>query len=121
MRQKIMLLLGAALVLSACANTREPNAVAARQANDFNLTCAQMAGEYRANTQVAKAKIKKNEDDDGRDLLLGVLIWPGLADFKNADGIEGNALLDRNIHLQNLAVQKVCNRTTWPPQPARYT
>jgi hypothetical protein len=35
-----------------------------------------------------------------------VLVWPGLADFKNADGVEGNALLDRNIYLLALAKEK---------------
>ena len=85
------------------------------------MTCDEIAIEYKVNTEVATNKISKNESDDGRDILLGVLIWPGLADFKNADGNEGNALLDRNIRLREIALGKECDILPYPPQPERYT
>ena len=65
-------------------------------------------------------KISKNDSDDGQDILLGLFIWPGLADFKNADGTEGNALLDRNGYLLALANEKSCDSSLWPSQPTRY-
>lgn len=49
----------------------------------------------------AAAKIAKNENSDTRDFWLGAFVWPGLMDLQNADGNEGNALLDRNIFLRN--------------------
>ena len=78
--------------------------------------------EYRTNTEVAQSKIAKNRSDDRRELLLGILVWPGLMDMKNADGNEGNALLDRNTYLRELAKSKSCTTIeSWPEQPARYT
>ena len=114
-------LLGAALLLSACVETRSPVLVAMVRSADTSMTCDEIATEYKVNTEVAAGKISKNESDDGRDILLGVLIWPGLADFKNADGNEGNALLDRNIRLREIALGKSCDILAYPSQPARYT
>jgi hypothetical protein len=76
--------------------------------------------EYRTNTLVAGDKISKNNKDDVQDVVVGALIWPGLADFKNADGIEGNALLDRNVRLIEIAKMKSCDTLEYPPQPIRY-
>jgi hypothetical protein len=43
-------------------------------------------------------------------------------DMKNADGNEGNALLDRNIYLLEFAKAKPCAGVdSWPEQPRRYT
>jgi hypothetical protein len=81
-----------------------------------------MGVEYRANTEIAAAKIEKNENSDTRDFWLGVFVWPGLMDLQNADGNEGNALLDRNVFLRSMAKTKSCEGTdTWPAQPKRYT
>lgn len=55
------------------------------------MNCAQIAIEYKTNSEVALAKISKNQSSDTQDILVGFLIWPGLADFQNADGTEGNA------------------------------
>lgn len=109
------------LGLAACAQTRDPDMISINQANDHALTCEQLATEYKTNGEIAALKITKNTDDDTRDFLLIAFIWPGLADYKNADGIEGNALLDRNIHLRALAANRNCNQTAWPPQPERYS
>jgi hypothetical protein len=62
----------------------------------------------RTNTEVAQGKITKNNSNDSRELLLGILVWPGLFDLKNADGNEANALLDQNICLRELAKGKSC-------------
>lgn len=109
------------ILLTGCANTRDPQIVSALQPNDNETGCAQILTEYNSNTESAAAKIQKNDADDVRDVVIGFFIWPGLADFKNADGIEGNALLDRNIRLKNIAIEKKCDiLTSLPVQPIRY-
>jgi len=97
-------------------------ATAIKQAEGSGLGCEQIAIEYRTNTEVAQGKITKNNSNDHRELLLGILVWPGLFDLKNADGNEANALLDRNIYLRELAKGKSCATVdAWPGQPKRYT
>ena len=108
------------LILISCANTRDPFPVKMIQDKDTQMTCELILAEYRTNTLVAGDKIKKNNDDDVQDVVVGALIWPGLADFKNADGIEGNALLDRNVHLIGIARTNNCDTSEFPPQPLRY-
>ena len=88
------------LILGGCVQARDPQLVAMKQAGDSALTCEQIAVEYKANTEVAQSKIAKNRANDNRELLLGIFVWPGLFDLKNADGNEANALLDRNIFLR---------------------
>jgi hypothetical protein len=103
-----------------CVSTPQPNPVSAVQPGDHELTCAYMEAEYRGNTEAAARKIDKNNVSDAKDVALGLLIWPGLADFNNAPGHEGNALLDRNSRLKNLAKVKECDTSDWPEQPKRY-
>lgn len=112
----ILLLVG----LMGCANTRDPQPCPMKARTDKGMDCEQIIAEYKANTNAASHKISKNKSNDGQDVLLGILIWPGLADFKNADGIEGNALLDRNLYLKELAETKGCDTITLPSQPSRY-
>ncbi|MDH3445173.1 MAG: hypothetical protein OEN50_14695, partial [Deltaproteobacteria bacterium] len=115
-------LLFLALLVSGCVSARVATITPLRQANDEQSTCEQIAREYKANTEIAGAKIAKNENSDTRDFWLGVFVWPGLMDLQNADGNEGNALLDRNIYLRELANSKSCaGSETWPEQPKRYT
>lgn len=111
----------AALSLAACAQTRDPNPVSIRASGDTAMSCVDIQTEYKTNTEVATNKISKNNANDGQDVLVGFFIWPGLADFKNADGVEGNALLDRNVYLREMAVTKGCSILEWPTQPTRYT
>jgi hypothetical protein len=119
MKMKVALAL---LVLGGCVQARDPQPIAMKQAGDNALTCEQIAVEYRANTEVAQSKIAKNRANDNRELFLGILVWPGLFDLKNADGNEANALLDRNIFLRGVAQGKSCvGVETWPGQPERYT
>ncbi|MCZ4279654.1 hypothetical protein O4H49_02615 [Kiloniella laminariae] len=108
------------LLVAACAETRDPQVVSIKQADDKSLTCQDIQTEYKTNTEVAASKISKNNSDDTQDIIVGGLIWPGLADFKNADGIEGNALLDRNVFLRELASSNGCEVAAWPLQPVRY-
>ncbi len=84
------------------------------------MTCQLLLAEYRTNTLVACDKIAKNNGDDVMDVIIGGLIWPGLADFKNADGTEGNALLDRNVRLMEIAKIQDCDINSFPEQPVRY-
>jgi hypothetical protein len=112
----------ALVVLGGCVQARDPQLVAITQSGDNGLGCEQIATEYKANTEVARSKIDKNRANDRRDLLLGILVWPGLMDMKNADGNEGNALLDRNVYLLELAKVKPCAGVeSWSEQPRRYT
>jgi len=108
-------------LLSSCVPTREPVPVALKLSSDSGLTCEMMAAEYRANTHIAKEKIVKNIRADKKDIFLAILVWPGLVDFKNADGTEGNALLDRNTWLRELGLLKNCIVADWPQQPERYS
>jgi len=116
------LLLISSLILGGCVQARDPQLIAMKQTGDSALNCDQIAVEYKANTEVAQSKIAKNRADDRWELFLGILVWPGLFDLKNADGNEGNALLDRNILLREVAKGKSCPAMeTWPWQPERYT
>ena len=110
------------LILVGCVHARDPQLVTITQSGDSALNCQQIAVEYKSNTEVAQSKIAKNRSDDQRELLLGILVWPGLIDLKNSDGNEANALLDRNIYLEGLAKGKSCPAVdAWPKQPERYS
>lgn len=118
--RRILPMLFVSLLLTSCANTRDPNCISLKQATDDDMTCQLILAEYRTNTLVADGKIEKNNGDDVQDFVVGFLIWPGLADFKNADGTEGNALLDRNVRLLEYAKMKTCDTSDFPVQPTRY-
>jgi len=119
-KTNLVVLLGMAIFITGCVSTPEPNPIAAVQAGDEDLGCEYIVAEYAGNTEAATRKIAKNKSGDVKDAALGLLIWPGLADFNNAPGHEGNALLDRNSRLKSLAVAKNCEITEWPEQPERY-
>jgi hypothetical protein len=111
-----------AVFVTGCVHARAASLTPVQQANDGQLTCEQIEREYKTNSEIADAKIAKNENADTRDFWLGVFVWPGLMDLQNADGNEGNALLDRNIFLRELAKSKPCSGIErWPAQPKRYT
>jgi len=120
--KKLMVIAFVACLQIGCVQTRSPQPVAVKQAGDAGLICQQIAIEYKTNTEVALNKISKNRSDDTHDILVGFIVWPGLADFQNADGTEGNALLDRNVYLREIAKEKKCKGMEhWPPQPERYS
>ena len=109
------------LLLIGCVNARDPQLMALGRSGDASLTCEQIATEYKSNTEVARSKIEKNHSDDTKQLLLALFVWPGFLDLKNADGNEGNALLERNIYLTGIANAKSCSAiNSWPEQPKRY-
>ena len=110
------------IFVSGCVAARVATLTPVQQANDGQLACDAIEREYRTNTEIAEAKIAKNENADTRDFWLGVFVWPGLMDLQNADGNEGNALLDRNIMLRELGKSRGCAAMErWPAQPKRYT
>jgi hypothetical protein len=91
-----------------------------KQSADVDMTCEQIAIEYKSNTGVADGKIANNRRADKREFWLGILVWPGLMDLQNADGNEGNALLDRNVSYEKSLKTRVamggsihgrCNRS----------
>ena len=111
-----------AFLLPACVKARIPQPMTIRQPTDQGMTCDQMMIEYKTNTEVAAAKIAKNNSDDTKEMWLGILVWPGLFDMQNADGTEGNAMLDRNVYLKETARNMKCQGVeAWPGQPERYT
>lgn len=117
---KTLAVLFACAALSGCISAREPAMVQAVLSTDSSLTCEQLSSEYRENTRIAAQKIERNRKADIQEIFLGVLIWPGLIDGKNADGNEGNALLDRNVWLRTIAMEKGCDLSSLPKQPDRY-
>lgn len=118
----ILALIPLSLLIVACVPARVAQPTPMKQSADVDMTCEQIAIEYKSNTGVAAGKIANNRRADKRELWLGILVWPGLMDLQNADGNEGNALLDRNVYLREGAKDKSCNGVdSWPTQPKRYT
>ena len=109
------------MAIAGCVPARVAQPIAMKQSNDEAMTCKQIAIEYKSNTEIAANKIAKNNSADKRDFWLGVFVWPGLMDLQNADGNEGNALLDRNVYLREVAKDKGCKTESWPTEPERYT
>jgi len=118
----ILALIPLSLLIAACVPARVAQPTPMKQSADVDTTCEQIAIEYKSNTGVAAGKIANNRRADKRELWLGILVWPGLMDLQNADGNEGNALLDRNVYLREVAKDKSCNGVdSWPTQSKRYT
>src|SRR4030095_5404805 len=82
-KQSVLLFL---LSLSACVPARVAQPIQMRQTADSSITCDQMAVEYKTNTEIAGAKIAKNNRDDTRELWLGMLVWAVVVEFKNGGG-----------------------------------
>lgn len=108
------------LALTACVNARDPELVRIKQPADTLSSCDILFAHYVENTERARIKITDNNYSDIRDTFVGWMVWPGLPDYKNADGKEGNALLDRNIYLKSLGERKWCKTYDWPEQPGRW-
>jgi hypothetical protein len=107
------------LILSACAG-REPSLPTIALASDQSQECTALEAEVIANANTARSKIASNNSRDGGDVAIGIagglLFWPALfvIDTKNADGHEGNALIDRNEHLKQIALKKGCDASGYP-------
>jgi hypothetical protein len=117
--RNLVIVMVAAGGLIACAG-REPNLQPVAQGGDNEKGCEQLLAEMNANAATAESKIKTQKSRDEGDVAIGVagalLFWPALfaIDTKNADGHEGNGLLDRNSHLQTLAIRKGCDISAVP-------
>lgn len=121
---KYLALAAALLAVSACAG-RSPNLPVVAYDTDTIQTCSSLEREVLNNATAAQSKIAANNARDGGDVAIGVgsvLLLPlGLLalDLKNADGHEGNALLDRNDRLREIAISKGCDVSRYP-NVARY-
>ena len=116
----ILALIPLSLLIAACVPARVAQQLSGSTGK--HVCCEQITIEYKSNTGIADGKIANNRRADKRELWLGILVWPGLMDLQNADGNEGNALLDRNVYLREVAKDKSCNGVdSWPTQPKRYT
>ena len=120
MRSKLFASFVSLVLLSGCASTRDPMPVSVYQVDDRQLSCDEIWGEYAHNTRRAVAKIALNREKDQDDIVLGILFGPGVVDRKNAEGVEGDALLDRNQRLKGLAQEHGCSVAGYPRQPTRY-
>jgi hypothetical protein len=112
------------LALSACAG-RSPNLPTIAYDTDSIQSCDALERQAVANAAEARSKIASNQSRDSGDIAIGVVstlfFFPGLfaLDTKNADGHEGNALLDRNERLKQIALGKGCDVSRYPTV-ARY-
>jgi hypothetical protein len=69
-------LLTLALLLAGCVHARVASLTPVQKPTDGQLTCDQMAVEYKAATEIAAAKIEKNENSDTRDFGSAFLSGP---------------------------------------------
>lgn len=107
------------LAVAGCAG-RTPNPATVSYGTDNIQSCETLESEVRSNATTAQAKIRSNnsrDQGDGAIAVASLLIFPiGLLfmDTKNADGVEGNALVDRNERLKEIALGKGCNVSGYP-------
>ena len=106
------------LLISGCAITT-PYPVDRLQEKDKEMTCIDIQREYNSNTKKASDKISANQTADVGGFLFAILIFP-VWDTGNADGHEGDALLDRNEYLMYLADDLNCDASGYLEQPSRY-
>ncbi|MEO1649385.1 MAG: hypothetical protein AAFR60_00200 [Pseudomonadota bacterium] len=105
--------LSASMFLAACAG-RAPQPIDIVQADDRNLSCAQLVAEVQSNNaQIAKLaeeqgwKVGQNVAAGVAGLVIPVL-WFGM-DFQDAAGKEARALSQRNGYLADTAAKRGCN------------
>lgn len=109
----------ALLALAGCAG-RTPNPTTVSYGTDSIQSCQTLESEVRSNAATAQAKITSNQSRDAGDGAIAVgsilLFPPALLamDLSNADGVEGNALLDRNERLKQIAITKGCDVSHYP-------
>ena len=72
MNSKLKTALVAFLLVTGCVSTPVPNPVAMRQPTDSQLTCQQIAIEYKSNTEIAADKIRRNNAGDTHDIIVGL-------------------------------------------------
>ncbi len=105
------------LVLSACAG-RTPNPVASKRGYDANLSCQQLEDEYATNRTTIDRLYREDQERQERNaamaaltLVAGVAVLAAM-DTGEAQDVEIEALLRRNLNLSALANQKGCEPLT---------
>src|SRR5882724_1737638 len=78
-KQSVLLFL---LSLSACVPARVAQPIQMRQTADSSITCDQMAVEYKTNTEIAGAKIAKNNEMTRGNYGLVSWFGPGCLTYK---------------------------------------
>lgn len=116
--KKIISLTVLSLLIGGCAITT-PYPVDTEQTKDKEMACSDILYEYETNTTQAAEKISDNQLADVGGFFFAICVFP-VWDTGNADGHEGNALLDRNIWLKKIAVDLDCDISSYPKQPKRY-
>ncbi len=111
MKVLLCTLLVGCVLLQGCGG-REAHPVAIYQPGDDNRSCTSLKGEIaqtRAEIERLKPKSSKGAWNTGMATAGVFLIVPFFAmDFKNADKVELNALVNRYNYLQQLAAEKGC-------------
>jgi len=92
------------LARGACAS---PAVVQKRQANDDNLSCAQLKDAYSEALDF-EAKARKERGVTGTNVAAAIFFWPAMiGTYKNTEeAIE--AAKDRQKHLEKIAESKQC-------------
>ncbi len=104
-------------MLSACGG-RTPNPVASKRSSDTALSCLQIKDEYAANRDTIDWLYQEDLDRQKTNAAVAALtIVGGVAvlaamDTGEAEDVETDALLNRNLHLTALAAKSGCDPLT---------
>ncbi len=105
------------LVLSACAG-RTPNPIASKRSFDSNLSCLQIKDEYANNRTTIDRLYQEDQERQERNaamaaltLVAGVAVLAAM-DTGEAQDVETEALLKRNLNLSAMADRKGCEPLT---------
>ncbi len=104
-RKSISLVIGAALLLSACVS---PEVVQTSSVNDNGMTCEQIRVQLTQLEQI-RSEAQKGKTVSGQNVAAAILFWPAvIGNYSNAQqALE--AANKRNEVLVALANQKRCN------------
>ncbi len=84
---------------------------------DPSLTCDHLRAEYDNNLR-RRTELTGESSDKVRDNLGMLLASPLLLDLSDSQKIEAKSIVERNLHLEDLARQKNCPALTATPNPA---
>ena len=82
--------------------------VAITQANDDQMSCAEIAEEIKANVVAESQYVRKDKQVESSN-VVGAIVFPGLIDLSNAEQVKARSLVDRNERLAFLAKSKGCS------------
>lgn len=114
----LIICLGFSIIVG-CAG-RDPIIQPITRKSDTDKTCEALEYEAHGLAATARTKISLNRSRDDVDLGIGIggaiFLWPALfaMDLNNADGHEGNNLIDRLEYLKMIATNKDCEVNGWP-------